>query len=1366
MANKISPNRRRSIAVLSQGQTSRHSHRRRAYSIAPGEKLSPAAKTRRSLAPRKSILKATASLPDSTESSADDNNTQSMDFTEVHNNSRKSLGRRVSFASHAHVRLFEREQKGNNSTGSSSSPTDDSPGADRNDEESENIDSNASNSGRRSSVRRSSVAFSEFGERSMDLDMDDTAPLPQDFLKHNQYQSTSTNYVTNDDEFTDEEEDDDEDMEITEAIRLNIERKRSLSLGQGRVSLPPPRRSSVVPLTSSQGHSENQLPSQQPLPRLSLDREPHAHDQDEDPIASSVQSESFMSEGLSGDDSQPVEFIIPISRSLRPPEPPSDAWLQLRAMTHAGDEPYETPAAEDSYEEPGPSHQSDAGAEEGETMEFTEAMGRVVGSRPSFALPPPSDLIGESSTAQPEDSLGGNDPIDAKEQPFQDDSFTSTEDSFADDVGADHTVNMTSLIRASLGTQDSSMEVTGIYSGSGEDEGVVKVPLTASKEKPAAPALTESETHPIPDVPVNDLPAASSVQAVQLSVFTAPNSSRPSVFSAPGSKTPAIPPRSPSKIPLSVMAPKPFSFSLSRSSASSSSVPAIGKVATTIAPQSPVKHQARTGTAAFAPPSARKSPMKRPAPPAAESAHQPSPTKRAAIGKHEPIKKAPFGKPISPARPQGIRRTSMIRRPSGYFAQRKSLGTGALPPAGSNGSPANNQAESPTNQIGQGARPGRARASLGIVPTSQDFVFDPGANAGNTGEPLYPDVSRIIREDPPTPSRSNSPAPAVAKVCEREAFRQAIATPSPTRGSPSPASPQPNHISPAIARSISSTTIGPEVHTFDTVAPTTEVPLDITELAPSHEIGPMKTPVNVVTAAEQWRDEVGEEAAAFDDEGPPISIEQFFAMTGIRFMDELTMPKPRQSIAPPPQLRSRSRRRSSTELSTELEDDPVPLAEFAVTMAVDLPRLELFTAVANDLGAWIEDSKKICLQAEKETDKVTPELFRDFVSADDSEKALLIHQLKLIKANNYGTAKSQWYDWKMDWTERLYGRAQQAFSNLESDAQTLAKIVKQAQENLPDLRQEYAQVMAELEREQANIAEIENSDQDYLNELKATISEQSTELEIYRTDVSEGRLKLERMEEKLAEIEEQKRETSHAIAQAQHVIHIQKESTSVEVFRLKDELEALQALHLWQITTITADVIVLFYNASYEVTVPCVKHRPNLWKATVSRTQHARTRERDVFPHFTDLTLRAAQQLLSELPEEGNVRKIVERLGGFWSSCAQVRSQFTFLAIKYPLLVEVVSPVDDGILALHAKATVLFPAAKGKAFISFIFDSKTFSAWPMSIGSLKADVEVAYGRIQRDVILDAVMGRLSQATPADSHGCLLDACIEATERYE
>ena len=126
---------------------------------------------------------------------------------------------------------------------------------------------------------------------------------------------------------------------------------------------------------------------------------------------------------------------------------------------------------------------------------------------------------------------------------------------------------------------------------------------------------------------------------------------------------------------------------------------------------------------------------------------------------------------------------------------------------------------------------------------------------------------------------------------------------------------------------------------------------------------------------------------------PAISIEQFFQMTGIRFMDELTMPRPRRSTVGPGQLRARARRRSSAAEdlgASAAEEEPIPLSEFAIAMAVDMPRIDLYTAITRDLTAYIAKCKKIYEEAEEEALKDTPSLFREFASVDESEQAMLI----------------------------------------------------------------------------------------------------------------------------------------------------------------------------------------------------------------------------------------------------------------------------------------------------------------------------------------------------------------------------------------
>lgn len=61
----------------------------------------------------------------------------------------------------------------------------------------------------------------------------------------------------------------------------------------------------------------------------------------------------------------------------------------------------------------------------------------------------------------------------------------------------------------------------------------------------------------------------------------------------------------------------------------------------------------------------------------------------------------------------------------------------------------------------------------------------------------------------------------------------------------------------------------------------------------------------------------------------------------------------------------------------------------------------------------------------------------------------------------------------------------------------------------------------------------------------------SVEVEALHAEVAEGKSQLERLQEKLDEMESQNQETTAAITEAKRLVHIQKNSTTAEVFRLK-----------------------------------------------------------------------------------------------------------------------------------------------------------------------------------------------------------------------
>lgn len=191
----------------------------------------------------------------------------------------------------------------------------------------------------------------------------------------------------------------------------------------------------------------------------------------------------------------------------------------------------------------------------------------------------------------------------------------------------------------------------------------------------------------------------------------------------------------------------------------------------------------------------------------------------------------------------------------------------------------------------------------------------------------------------------------------------------------------------------------------------------------------------------------------------------------------------------------------------------------------------------------------------------------------------------MIKANKHSAAKEQWYNWKYQWISNLYESADKGIEELESvsdtfesirecglafrqDKEVLDSVISQATSLLPALRQQHAQIMNELERETKEVEDVKNTDPMYIEELRGTINEQkyvkgtncrvclylflfSTLLDAYRTDIAEGKVKLERLNEKLVELEAEKKENEAAIDYSKKKIHLHKSSTRTAVFRLK-----------------------------------------------------------------------------------------------------------------------------------------------------------------------------------------------------------------------
>ncbi|RXW18933.1 hypothetical protein EST38_g6928 [Candolleomyces aberdarensis] len=1253
VVTKDSPNRRRSIAVAgSHGQSAAIPRRRRAYSVAPRTSLSPQAKARRLLVPRKSILK-TSFTPDdaepqptqstqSTQGNLDDNDvTQSMDFTQdfrakIHDNaSRKSFGRRVSFAEHAHVRVFQIPDKNQPAPQSSPSQTSSDPDPLPAPVSNEN-DYPQANSARR---RRSSVRFSE-GSDDMDMTSVMDLPPPGSAILDEEF-----------DEFGDEGLSEDMDMEVTQVMAGNMARKRSLSMGTGRRDTLPP--SAILDMS---------------------DDAPSELDQDQ--TQSSIADDSVISEAseAASDKSQNMEFTIPLNKSLRPPAHEDAVWLALRQATHSGDTPYEP--ADESLEEDynNPNH--------GE-LELDDAVQRLMRARDSLSL---QNQAGDGA------NLLDN----------QEDTVSSI-GSVESENGGNHTVNLSKVLsRVSMGGNDANSRMSMGYGETTMDESEVYGDIVAMRRQSVAPRQSL-------------LPNASAGPSSTVS-----QEAPPTVFRPPSpSRQPSAAESSPARPPVKQLTvPSPFSFT-------AQPTPSTSKQPTNNVTPSKAKPKP-TFTAAFAPPSARTSPkklQKRPLDENEADAEQPTPAKRQALAgkwldateppRTEPPspparESAPKPRPLSPSKkspfqsmgtqqsrqPSTSTAPSSVRKPTGYMARRKSL---ALAP-----NPASLASKSPKKPAG--------RMSLASAPQDAWTRFDKDAH--------LPKKSVRIQEDEQPEDDQEPPQDEPPAAEER--------SPSPTPRTP-------------VVRIIE-----PESPEHGPVESSAAYDREFGEDEDMEISTPLKK-------TERWRENV--EEGLYDEEEveiPEISIAQFFQMTGIKFMDELTAP--RRSIHP-----------SQTPTRQPREPQDIPSSEYVVAMAIDIPQLELYTRVSRDLEAWMEKSKSVFADAEEEAAKITPELFVEYAKADEEGQAELLHQLNFIKINTRGHAKSDWYDWKLKWVEGLKMTADQAFADLESDAKKLEALSAAASEVIPDLEREYEQIMAELEREQAEVAEIEACDQDYLNELKASIAEQNIEVEALKAEVAESNDQLKWLEDRLQETDAQKREIQGSIAKAERILQIQKSSTRAEVFQLKDELESLEELHMVRVIKVSSQVFEYIYDSTFRIVIPCKNFRPVISKITISRLEHTRARAKDDFPKLSALFLECATEVLAE-DEDTTVPKVIHKLNDYWTSCAQLRSHLRLLNVKYPIDIDVATSAPSSVPTFRVRATVLFPRVAGKAIVSYIFTLQTFCQWPLSIDSLDCAVDVSYGPLDRGEILKAVVDRLAQATPSDNY-LFLDSCIDAQSLY-
>jgi len=124
-------------------------------------------------------------------------------------------------------------------------------------------------------------------------------------------------------------------------------------------------------------------------------------------------------------------------------------------------------------------------------------------------------------------------------------------------------------------------------------------------------------------------------------------------------------------------------------------------------------------------------------------------------------------------------------------------------------------------------------------------------------------------------------------------------------------------------------------------------------------------------------------------------------------------------------------------------------------------------------------------------------------------------------------------------------------ANLEADRCIIRSTHSQLVERLPSLRSKAQELRAELEKEKKRQQDFESADQEHLAELRRDIEEQNGQVEDYKRENLDAESRLERLNVKHVELDEQMKEAKDSIEKSKKVIDEVRYYTKSEAYRLQ-----------------------------------------------------------------------------------------------------------------------------------------------------------------------------------------------------------------------
>jgi kinetochore protein Spc7/SPC105 len=279
-----------------------------------------------------------------------------------------------------------------------------------------------------------------------------------------------------------------------------------------------------------------------------------------------------------------------------------------------------------------------------------------------------------------------------------------------------------------------------------------------------------------------------------------------------------------------------------------------------------------------------------------------------------------------------------------------------------------------------------------------------------------------------------------------------------------------------------------------------------------------------------------------------VHLQDFLNMTSIRFM-ELTTTKRRHTVAPSKGL----------EGDADLTSPSAPfngggeLEDCVVAGACTVPMLELYQHSCRELKKYIAEGRSIVQEIEADTYEDNPALFREYMTASPSVRAIMDNQFKNVKTHARLLSKGMWYEWRMKLLDGLKEGLVRISDGLEEDSVLLGKQEEILNAVVPGLVEEHMRLENEASMLQAQAEELENCDQDELNEAREDLGTVEQDIEVKKAIIAKLQEQFNEKEVAVEQILERKQDCLAEIKEAERVREDCRGWTGAEVAALKSK---------------------------------------------------------------------------------------------------------------------------------------------------------------------------------------------------------------------